>query len=476
MKRIILVTGVALAMLAPTFAKAGIPGFETGSCVYPSNLPLPGSSGTVIDTSNYPSIQAAVDAAHPGDTVLIAAGQYNNLNQPSGRLGQGQSLGSMVLVQTPGLRIRGASHSGTVLDGTHYSAPNTPVLDGDGLPKSSYDVGIEVEADDVLVENLTAHNFLYHGIHWFNVKGYWGRYLTAYDEGDYGIFAFGSRCGEFSDSYTSGNPDSGFYIGECFPCDAVVHHIDAEQNALGYSGTNAGGNLVLRDSIWSHNGIGISPSSLDSEARPPERGLEIKNNIVDENNQQDAPGLGIQSSFWGLGIVLPGVNSNIVAGNHVVDNAVAGVVISPLPSDNNVYLASGNAVWGNLVTHDATLYPNSFDLAQGASSGPDNCWADNTYGTSAPPAPILTTVWGCDANVGTWVTPPGGDPRVEAKLVLDVAGAPAPVGDERAVRPWQTWPAPSCTVATVAGRNVGPCIDAPSGAITTWLPALGLDA
>ncbi|HEY6687699.1 MAG TPA: hypothetical protein VI094_15965, partial [Propionibacteriaceae bacterium] len=65
------------------------------------------------------------------------------------------------------------------------------------------------------------------------------------DPEDYGIYAFDSADGLFEHSYASGSPDSGFYIGQCHPCDAVVDQVVAERNALGYSGTNAGGNLQI---------------------------------------------------------------------------------------------------------------------------------------------------------------------------------------------------------------------------------------
>lgn len=399
-------------------------GFDTTSCKYPADKPLPGSGAVrEVSPTGYATIQAAVNAAQEGDTILIHPGTYNERVD--------------VKRDKAGLRIRGVDR-------------NTVILDG----QNSKEIGFEITADRVMVENLTVHNYIDHGIRWKDQTGYWGRYITAYNNGLYGIFAFGSRCGQIDHSFASGNADSGFYIGQCFPCDAVIHDIEARGNALGYSGTNAGGNLVLRDSVWNDNGLGIVPNSLDSEARPPQRGLTIKNNIVSNNNGRTTPGSGIAAKFYGGGIIVAGGANNVIAGNVVENNSLAGIAIVPLPSDPNVWIPAGNTVWGNKVSHDAALYPDSYDLAQGSSSGANNCWADNEAATTAPA--MLQNIWSCALTT----TPPGGDPRVEVVLASGFAGL-----NDRDPAPWETWPAPGAQTTQPAGL---------AGALSCWLPALGL--
>ena len=53
-----------------------------------------------------------------------------------------------------------------------------------------------------------------------------------------------------------------------------------EGNALGYSGTNAGGHLYLYNNIWRDNMSGIVPNTLDSELNPPGRETTIIGNLV----------------------------------------------------------------------------------------------------------------------------------------------------------------------------------------------------
>lgn len=424
MKKIVVAAiAIAVAGLAPTTASKAahdVPGFRTDSCAYPADKPLPGSGTVRAVPSAYPTVQAAVDAAVEGDLITIAPGTYHE----------------SVLVDVPGLRILGADRNSVVFDGL-----------------TSIPIGFEVVADRVSVENLTLHSYRQHGVRWFEQTGYWGRYITAYSNGLYGLFAFGSRCGQFDHSFTSGNADAGFYIGQCYPCDAVIHDVEATGNAIGYSGTNAGGNLLVRDSYWHGNALGIVPNSLDGEERPPQRGAEFKNNLVVDNNRIDAPGIGIAGSYFGGGIVIAGGTANSVTGNVVSDHALAGIVLTPLP-DAHLWIATGNTVWGNTVTHDPARFPDAIDIGQGASSGMNNCWADNTFGVSAPLA--LETVWSCDLAT----TPPGGDARPEVALI---AGAARLNG--RAPSPWQTWPAPGPQPTQTEDLD---------GALDAWLPALGL--
>ena len=45
-----------------------------------------------------------------------------------------------------------------------------------------------------------------------NSKGLQGSYLTAYNNGDYGVYAFDAVDGVLEHSYASGSPDAGFIL------------------------------------------------------------------------------------------------------------------------------------------------------------------------------------------------------------------------------------------------------------------------
>lgn len=442
MKKLLLLALMLASVAGGANAATDGTGFETSSCAFPAGAPMPGSGAVHVagPAASYPlaagevsPAQQAINAAAEGDTVLLTPGLYRET----------------LRVRTDGLRIRGTDRNGVEFDGSPIPG------------RGQLEIGIDVTGPDrVVVENLTAHNYSAHGVFFYHSKGYWARYITAYNMGLYGVYAFDSRCGQIDHSYGSGSADAAFYVGECYPCDAVITNVEAVENGLGYSGTNAGGNLTLRDSIWVGNGMGIVPNSLDGEDRPPQRGLIIKNNVISNNNGINTPAHGIQANFYGVGIALAGGNGNQVYGNTIENNAIAGVVIAPLP-DDNLWIAGGNTIWGNKITHDAEAYPDAFDLAQGASSAPGNCWADNEFGTSAPP--MIEDVYSC----GMALTPPGGDPRVEVSLALGIAGL-----NGRTVSDWRTWPAPG-PQATQSSDN-GTADFADDGGVDSWLPALGL--
>ena len=215
------------------------------------------SSDTLRVPDDYATIQAAVSAAAPGDLVLVGPGVYEEA----------------VDVETEDLTIRGLDRNEVVLDGD-FTLEN----------------GMRVLADGVAIENMTAQNFTTNGFFWTGVTGYRGSYLNAIRNGDYGVYAFDAVKGQFDHIYAAGSPDAGIYVGQCYPCDAVVTDVISEHNGLGYSGTNAGGNLVIVNSTWRNNRAGIVPNSGSYELCYPQRDATIVGNIVHDNNQPDTPG------------------------------------------------------------------------------------------------------------------------------------------------------------------------------------------
>jgi plastocyanin len=315
---------------------------RTGTALQPTRQ---ASGVTRRVPQDHQTIQAAVDAARPGDLVLVGPGVYRE----------------EVKVTVPSLVVRGSDRNRVIVDG-EFRRPNA----------------ISVTADGVAVENLTVRNALINGLFWTGVRGYRASYVTAYNNKDYGIYAFDSVDGVFEHSYASGSPDSGFYIGQCHPCDAVIDQVVAEHNALGYSGTNAGGNLQIVRSTWRRNWAGIVPNTLDSELLPPFRQVDVVGNLVVANGDRGAPGVGFQWAAFGNGILLGGGNDSRVERNLVVDHPNHGILVTP-NLDQHFWTSSGNTVRGNVVRGSGRA-----DLAMAAPAGAGNCFSGNRFRTSIP--------------------------------------------------------------------------------------------
>jgi parallel beta-helix repeat protein len=309
----------------------------------------------------YSSVQAAVDAAQPGDWILIAPGTYH----------EKASVEAGVMITKQGLHLRGMDRNGVVIDGTNPgngTCSSSPAAQDFG-PGGSGRNGIEVvKVSGVSIENLTVCNYLgdLNGSNgnqiWWNggdgsgvigMGSYSGAYLTASSTfyqfstpnlAQYGIFVSNaSGPGSITHSYASNMSDSAFYVGACANCNALLRYVHAQNSAQGFSGSNAGGNLVLEDSEWDHNQAGIVPSSLANDDPPsPQDGAcaktpgnsctIIQRNLVHDNNNPNTPAAGLAATVpVGTGIDLTGGRNNTVQYNLVTNNGSWGILLNDYP-------------------------------------------------------------------------------------------------------------------------------------------------
>jgi hypothetical protein len=313
-----------------------------------TDSPLQWSANTRRVPTDYPTIQAAVDGAEPGDLVLIDRGVYRE----------------SVDVRTPGITIRGVDRNEVIIDGEFERANGVQALFTDG----------------VVVENLTTMNHTLNGVFWSGVRGYRASYVTAINNGDYGIYAFDSGDGLFEHSYASGSPDASFYIGQCNPCDAVVTDSIGEYSGLGYSGSNASTNIYIVDNVFRYNGTGMAPNSLDGELLPPAENVVVAGNLIHDNGYGEFPHKTAQWATQGIGIAMAGTTDSLVVKNRVVNHPLSGIQVFP-NVDANVWMSADNTVSTNVVTGSGLG-----DLTLTGPSGSGNCFAHNEYGWAMPPA------------------------------------------------------------------------------------------
>ena len=364
---------------------------------------------------DYPTIQNAVDAAEPGDLVLVDRGVYRE----------------QVDVTTPYITIRGVDRQDVVIDGEFTRANGINVAAADG----------------VAVENLTVRNTTVNGLFFTGLTGYRASYVTATNNGVYGIYSFDAQDGLFEHDYASGSPDAGFYIGQCRPCSAVIRDVVAEWNGLGYSGTNASGDLYIVDSEWRDNVGGIVPNTLDTELKPPVEDVTIIGNLVHDNDNPEAPALSGAWGSFGAGITVAGGNDSLVARNRVVNHARTGIFITP-NSSKRFWMARGNEVRDNVVAGSGIADITFSGVAQG-----DNCFEDNDVRTTAPPG--LQAFYGC-SGLRLPLRYDVSQMMVSLGRVAEASGAAAARVDV-----WKTAPAPAAAEQP----------DMPGGADATVQPA-----
>lgn len=349
---------------------------------------LPGI--TTPASSTFSTIQAAVDASTPGDWILIAPGDYHEVGDTGVDVPSPSDLADGwyggVDISTPHIHLRGMNRNSVIVDGTQATASSpcssAPAdqnsLNGDGRN------GILVwKASGVSIDNLTVCNFIAGSGNagneiWWNggagsatigLRGYSGSYLTAtstYFAGSdpsnpsvcgtsalYGIFSSDSTGpSSLSQLYANNFSDSGIYVGACKrACQVTIDQAWVENNALGYSGTNSGGQVVVQDSTFDNNKDGFDTNTaLTGDPPPPQDGRcwtstvggsgangcwVFRNNLVEDNNNPNVPIAGTAGlGPTGTGMTISGGRYDTITGNRFLDNGAWGIAFLPYPDGN----------------------------------------------------------------------------------------------------------------------------------------------
>jgi len=393
------------------------------------------------------TVQAAVDAARPGDWILIGPGDYHERGDRVHAPGAVPPAG--VLITKPRLHLRGLDRNTVVIDGTKPGSARCSrkaAAQDLGVAENGSRIGrngvVAYKASGVSIENLTVCNFLAGGGEngneiWWNggdgsgrigMGAFRGAYLNAtstfYDGEEtastYGIFTSNARGpGLWSQSYASNFNDAGFYEGACRQeCNLTMRRSWAQYSALGYSGTNSGGKLIVKESEFDHNRDGFDTNSQNNDDAPSPQDGSCPNggrspithstscwvfmdNYVHDNNNPDVPGAGVAgSSPVGTGVSISGGRFDTLLDNRIVHNGAWGLLLVPFPATETpppvahcqggtetgslgfgcLYDDWGNQVFGNKFSKNGFFgNPTNGDIGQITFFGgnPVNCLKSN---------------------------------------------------------------------------------------------------
>jgi parallel beta-helix repeat protein len=324
----------------------------------------PSAGATTYSVHRGQSIQQAVDAARPGDTIAIAPGTYRE----------------SVLVTTPGLTLRGAGAKTVIMPAT-ARATNTCAQAGNGICVTG--------AAGKVVSRVTIRSLTLSG---FKKNAVWASWtdrltvqrVTAEKSGTWGIAQERSTRGVFRNNIARNNGDAGIFIanttdregGATDTRGAVIAENKLTGNRIGVTVRRVR-NLSVRGNSMTGNCAGVFV--VGDESKPAAGAMTIRHNKIYKNNKF-CPGNSRLPAIQGSGIVLTGAESTVVHSNRVMDN----VGSSPLSGGIVLFqsfvgaLNTNNVIRGNQVRGNKTA-----DLAN-RGSGTGNTFVGNSCKTSEP--------------------------------------------------------------------------------------------
>ena len=317
------------------------------------------------------SIQAAVDAANPGDVIVVPPGTYHETVTV---------LKDNISITGPTTAIIDARNfaNGIHVGAAHFSPGPSPVCPGTAVRNFA--------VTGLTVQNASQNGIFLSGVDGYSVVG--GSYLN---NGDYAVYPSCSENGRIAETFALGGEDTCLYVG---------NDVGVSLSGNRASGCTVGIQIVnssqvsVKDNTVQGNSAGILAIVDPLNPRTGSDDVLIEGNVVENNNlpsESTEPGLQMIPS--GTGIMNVGGDDFNIRDNTVTGNSTFGVAIlsNPLaPQDPRIEPnPDDNQVLRNLVINNGFLPPPNFtipgvDLFYDGS-GRGNCFSQNIFGTAIPP-------------------------------------------------------------------------------------------
>jgi hypothetical protein len=286
------------------------------------------------------SIQKAIKAADPGDTIVVLGGVYHET----------------VAIKKDGISLRGVD----------------AVLKPPTKPTSPCGAsGFCVQADNVSISGFTVRNFPEFGIFASGVRNAKFMSNRAINNRGYGIAAFSSTGTQMIANLTRGSDDAGLYVGDSRHADATVVANETYDNFLGILVRNARHGKITGNQVH-NNCVGMFFLADDPG---PAGVFDVRGNKV-ENNTRACPAFEDAPPLSGIGIALLGARGMEIKSNQIMHNVPSG----PTGFSGGVVVMSGfkgTPPTNNTVTSNTTLRnkPDIFWDKSGSGNRlkPNNC-------------------------------------------------------------------------------------------------------
>ena len=360
-------------------------------------LTLPGTGfGKTIIVRDGESIQDAVDAASPGDTIIVKPGIYT---APAGETEY------VVEVEKDDITIKGSKAAIIDATGVEYGimvGEDEPIGSGGCPPITVH--GFELNG-------LTIRNAADTGVRLSGVDDFRLTHSAYIDNEEYGPFPVCSSNGVISHNFVSGHNDAGIYVGDDINID-VTHNV-ATDNVVAAEIENSLDCTVTHNRFFGNSG-GLLVFVGANLPMPFTEGVLVSHNKIHDNNRTNTGSGAIAGVPEGTGILIFGSDDVTVEHNHIRNNdsfglAVLGnfnVFLDPrIEPFNDNLIVKKNKIKGNGANPDTlrsfvpgadiVFLPDVFD--PGPITGTpgtllivdpdpsDNCFEKNKFDVDFPP-------------------------------------------------------------------------------------------